>query len=81
MPIYAYRCECGKTADVLVRSGLEPSSCDDVPELSGMCASPGRLSRQLTAAYVAKGGATSKSSPDPTCGHCGSTPGSCGVDN
>lgn len=83
MPIYAYRCDCGKTADVLVRGGREPTSCDDVPELSGLCESPGQLSRMLTAAYVAKSGATSRPSAEAPadCGHCGMTPGSCGADN
>jgi len=78
MPIYAYRCACGKTADVLVR-GREPSSCDDVPELSGLCAEAGALSRVVTAPYIGKGGTTSRSTPasGESCGHCGNAPGSC----
>lgn len=81
MPIYTYRCACGKTADVLVR-GREPETCDDVPELSGLCAEPGVLTRGITAAYVGKGGGgRGSSSPSPSagesCGHCGNTPGSC----
>ncbi len=78
MPIYAYRCACGKTADVLVR-GLEPTSCDDVPELAGRCESPGKLTRLLSAPYVAKSGSTStpSASEAPSCGHCGMAPGSC----
>ncbi|MES2640568.1 MAG: hypothetical protein V4850_13830 [Myxococcota bacterium] len=83
MPIYAYRCACGKTADVLVR-GLEPQSCDDVPELSGatgICASPGTLSRMVTAPYVGKGGSTGGGGASPSagesCGHCGNAPNSC----
>lgn len=83
MPIYAYRCACGKTADVLVR-GREPQSCDDVPELSGSCLSesssgPGALSRMITAPYVGRGGSISESGPaaGESCGHCGNTPSSC----
>ncbi len=78
MPIYAYRCACGKSADVLVRSGREPRTCDEVPELA-LCTEAGALSRRLTAAYVGSSGG--KSAPDPTCGACGSTPGSCAYDN
>lgn len=79
MPIYAYRCACGKTADVLVR-GREPASCDDVAEFGGLCASPGALTRQLSAPYVSKTGSTSTPSRQQPgdCGHCGMTPGSCG---
>ena len=81
MPIYAYRCACGKTADVLVR-GREPQTCDDVPELAGLCAEPGALARMITAPYVGKGGAGGGRAPavEPgaTCGHCGNVPGSCG---
>ena len=83
MPIYAYRCSCGKTADVLVR-GREPQTCDDVAELSGFCAEAGALSRMITAPYIGKGGATRSGgagAPTPSagesCGHCGNTPGSC----
>ncbi|MDP2313272.1 MAG: hypothetical protein Q8P41_10230 [Pseudomonadota bacterium] len=80
MPIYAYRCACGKTADVLVR-GLEPQTCDDVPELSGLCAEPGLLSRTVTAPYVGRGasggGGGASPSMGESCGHCGNTPGSC----
>lgn len=82
MPIYAYRCACGKTADVLVR-GREPRSCDDVPELSGptgICATPGTLSRMVTAPYVGKGGSGgggATPSAGESCGHCGNAPNSC----
>jgi hypothetical protein len=80
MPIYAYRCACGKTADVLVR-GREPSTCDDVPELSGLCADAGALSRVVTAPYIGKGGGGGSGRATPasgeSCGHCGSVPGSC----
>ncbi len=77
MPIFAYKCSCGKTADVLVR-GREPADCDDVPELAGRCATPGTLSRVVTAAYLGRGGTTSRSSPEQPadCGHCGA-PDSC----
>jgi predicted nucleic acid-binding Zn ribbon protein len=82
MPIYAYRCTCGKIADVLVR-GAEPTCCDDVPELSGTCASPGKLVKLLSAPYVgrASGGGASAPADTGSCGHCGMTPGSCGTDN
>lgn len=80
MPMYTYRCSCGKSADVLVR-GREPTSCDEVRELAGACDGTGTLSRQLSAPYVARGGATSRPSteaPSP-CDHC-SNPGACGID-
>mgnify|MGYP003336790747 CR=1 FL=1 len=86
MPIYAYQCpSCGKSADVLVRGGREPSTTDDVPELFNCCDQSGPIVKKLSAPYVARGGVTSvssRSAPDPgTCGSCGMAPGSCGMDN
>lgn len=91
MPIYTYRCDCGKTADVLVRGGHEPLSCDEVPELSDGCTcaagSPthGKLTKLLSAPYIASGAAAVAGrdcgpggAPEPgMCGHCGTAPGSC----
>ena len=80
MPIQSYRCACGKQADVLVRSsGRPPATCDEAVEF-GFCSEPGALTRQVSAAYVSSGG-LGKSAPDPTCGHCGQVPGSCGTDD
>lgn len=83
MPLYTYRCACGESADVLVR-GREPASCDEVRELAGRCqdtsqACGGRLTRQLSAPYVGRGGGAERApAADPSnCGHCGMTPGSC----
>jgi predicted nucleic acid-binding Zn ribbon protein len=80
MPIYTYRCACGKTADVLVR-GSEPVTCDDVPELIGVCAEPGVLTKQLSAPYIGRasggGGSPAPSAGEGQCGHCGNAPGSC----
>lgn len=77
MPVYGYRCECGKTVDVLVRSGREPQLCDEVNERGFICeAGGGRLSRQLSAPYVGTGTKGGAAEADP-CSHCGSTPGSC----
>jgi len=82
MPIFGYRCECGRTADVLVRNGREPATCDDIAELSGLCKAPGAVARQLSAPYVATSASSGqRSAPDPSCGHCGKIPGSCGSDN
>jgi putative FmdB family regulatory protein len=84
MPIYAYRCgSCGRTADVLVRNGREPTSCDDVAELAGCCATPGPLVKLLSAPYVASssGSGGSMDAAPPMCGHCGNAPGSCMSDN
>lgn len=88
MPIYAYRCTCGKTTDVLVR-GREPTTCDDVPALMGRCDSPGALTKLLSAPYVGRSGgalaaadrACETVSAGEGCGHCGMTPGSCGMDS
>jgi hypothetical protein len=79
MPIQTFRCACGKTADVLVRSsGRAPATCDEAAEF-GFCDAPQSLTRQITAPFVASGGAP-RSAPDPTCGHCGQVPGSCADD-
>jgi len=77
MPIYEYRCECGKTLDVLVRGGREPQSCDESRDRSLDCAGNGRLSRMLSAAAVGRSGGGSKTSEPALCGACGSIPGSC----
>jgi hypothetical protein len=76
MPVFAYRCDCGRTVDVLVRGGREPATCDDVPELAG-CATAGTLTKQLSAPYVGSSGGTGASEAPATCGHCGNAPGSC----
>jgi hypothetical protein len=78
MPIHTYRCACGRSADVLVRSGREPSTCDDVPGEFGFCAAPQSLTRQLAAPYVGRAVPGAAARETETCGHCGSTPGSCG---
>lgn len=90
MPIYSYRCACGKTADVLVR-GREPTSCDEVPELHDGCSCAhdtphhGKLTKLLTAPYIPSGarpiagtdcGPSGPAEPG-MCGGCGMTPGSC----
>lgn len=91
MPIYTYQCACGKSADVLVRGGREPVSCDEVPELSDGCTctheSPhhGKLKKLLSAPYIATGAAPRAGAdcgpsgpPEPgMCGSCGMQPGSC----
>lgn len=80
MPIYTYRCECGKQADVLVRGGREPQTCEDVPELIGHCETTGALTRALTAPYVGSGrssrGSAEREMP-AGCAHCPNAPGSC----
>lgn len=88
MPVYEYRCECGKTMDVLVRGGAEPTTCADAMEASDWCGRGGRLARQISAPYVASAAAWGFRSDtgeavraDTSCGHCGSVPGSCGSDD
>lgn len=87
MPIYEYRCECGKHMDVLVRGGREPTTCDEAGEASNYCMKEGKLTRTVSAAHV--GGAVRDNSgpaycsetgaerPAGGCGHCGQNPGSC----
>lgn len=84
MPMYEYRCECGKTMDVLVRNGREPGSCLDAESESGWCNRGGALTRMLSAPAIAKGGKSmydlstgQRVDASAECGHCGSTPGSC----
>lgn len=85
MPIYEYRCECGKSMDVLVRGGKEPGTCDDALEASGWCSRGGKLARQLSAPNIGKGGGGAmydlstgrQVDANANCGHCGMTPGSC----
>lgn len=87
MPVYEYRCECGKTMDVLVR-GAEPATCGDAMEAADWCARGGRLARQLSAPYIGSGGGGSvynshtgaEVSGADSCGHCGQAPGSCASD-
>ena len=84
MPIYAYRCACGKTADVLVRAS-EPTCCDDAREFAGACGqaggAAGTLTRLLSAPYVGRsngGGGRSAAPAEAECGACGMAPGSGG---
>ncbi len=81
MPMYEYRCDCGKTFDVLVRRGREPLTCDETADRSLSCAGTGRLSRLLSAVNV--GNAANQGSGDPApgggCGACGA-PESCQSD-
>ncbi|MFZ5481315.1 MAG: hypothetical protein ACOZNI_31435 [Myxococcota bacterium] len=81
MPIYGYKCSCGKQADVLVRGGREPTTCEEVPELG--CEGHGTLTRLLSAPYVGSsgGGRAEPMAASPSCGHCGNAPGSCMADN
>ncbi|MSP55753.1 MAG: zinc ribbon domain-containing protein [Myxococcales bacterium] len=86
MPIFEYRCECGKRMDVLVRGGKEPCNCEEAGEASDWCMKARALTRAVTAAHVASGARdTGRSYNSGTgaevapadCGHCGQTPGSC----
>lgn len=78
MPIHTYRCDCGRSADVLVRGGRTPRTCDDVPAEFGFCAQPQALTRELSAPYVGRAAAAGTGlSEREACGHCGNTPGSC----
>jgi hypothetical protein len=81
MPIYAYRCTCGKEADVLVRNGREPVRSDDAKEFQ--CCENGVLTRLLSAPWVgsSSGGRAEPMAAAPSCGHCGNAPGSCMADN
>jgi len=88
MPVYEYRCECGKRMDVLVR-GKEPATCSDAAEASDWCDRNGSLSRQLSAPWVGKGGGGgsfynshtgAEVSASESCGSCGRAPGSCADD-
>ena len=78
MPMYEYRCECGKAFEVLVRGGREPMTCDETSDRALSCAGTGRLSRMLSVINV--GGAAAGRDPAPECGACGRAPGSCQYD-
>jgi predicted nucleic acid-binding Zn ribbon protein len=87
MPIFEYRCECGKNMDVLVRGGREPTTCTDAGEASDWCSREGKVAKQLSAPHVARSGGgpmydlSSGSQVDAgSCGHCGQVPGSCASD-
>lgn len=84
MPIYEYRCECGKKMDVLVRGGNVPVTCGDAMEASDWCHRAGKLNRLMSAPHIGAAGPAmfdlSTGKPvDSTaeCNHCGSTPGAC----
>lgn len=84
MPIYEYRCECGKKMEVLVRGGAAPTTCNDAMEAADWCQRGGKLNRLVSAPNITSGGPAmfdlSTGKPvDSTaeCGHCGQTPGSC----
>lgn len=88
MPIFEYRCECGKHMDVLVRGGQEPATCDQAGEASNWCMKEGKLTRAVTAAHVggsARDGSGPRAYNSETgaqvqgggCGRCGQNPGSC----
>lgn len=79
MPMYEYRCDCGKTFEVLVRGGREPLTCDETSDRSLACAGEGRLSRMLSVINV--GGPATGRDPAPAgCGACGREQGSCQYD-
>jgi len=83
MPLYEYKCECGRTMDVLVRGGREPGTCDDAVEASGWCPRGGKLTKMLSAPSIGRAGqamydlSTGKQVDAGQCGHCGQDPGSC----
>ena len=78
MPVYAYHCSCGRSADVLVKGPREPQTCDDVPRDFTGCSGAGTLTRQLSAPYIGKAGVGGRSEPAPQgCDHC-NDPESCG---
>lgn len=77
MPVYEYRCECGKTIEALVRSGREPLTCDEAMDRYQTCEAGGRLTRVLSTISIGKGG-DSGGGEAPMCGACGQAPGSCG---
>ena len=66
MPIYEYRCECGKHMDVLVRGGREPTTCDEAGEASNYCMKEGRLTRAVTAAGLVIAGLVAALPPPAT---------------
>lgn len=85
MPIYEYRCDCGRQMDVLVR-GAEPTTCSDAMEASGWCSKSGKLHKLLSAPHIATGaqrgyrsdtGERVEMSGGESCGACGMAPGSC----
>ena len=78
MPVHAYRCDCGRTADVLVKGSIEPQTCDDAPRDFAGCARAGVLTRQVSAPYIGRAGVGGRSEPAPQgCDHC-NDPGNCG---
>ncbi len=83
MPIHAYRCACGKQADVLVRSGREPMTCDEASAFGCMAEPPGDLTRMVSAGHVGASGpgVRQRETEAGNCGHCGMTPGSCDTVN
>ena len=83
MPIYEYRCECGKVIEAIQRlSDPELASCG---EYCAKGLGNGKVSRMLSAHNIARGMMSSSavdSGPagDPSCGSCGRAPGSCAYD-
>lgn len=80
MPIYEYRCECGKKVEALVRGGREPLTCDEVGDRHNFCENAGKLTRLLSAAAIGKSGGSIGGGEEATCGSCGRVPGSCAYD-
>jgi hypothetical protein len=88
VPIHAYRCACGKQADVLVRAGArEPRTCDEASAFScwgDATGTPGALTRMVSAAHVGTAGARDRVREAPSegagCDHCNGEPTVCGVD-
>lgn len=83
MPIYEYRCECGKVIEAIQRLSDPELACCGEYCVSGR--GDGKVSRMLSAHNVARGLMSSgvvNSGPtsDPTCGGCGRAPGSCAYD-
>lgn len=84
MPIYEYRCECGKVVEALVRNGREPGTCGDTGQF---CDTEGKLKKLISAHNVGTAGGSayrisesgaSEVNAGASCGSCGQVPGSCG---
>jgi hypothetical protein len=86
MPIHAFRCACGKQADVLLRGGgRDPATCDEIPAFQcwgGADGQPGALTRMVSAAHVGSAAAAGARPREVVegggCEHC-ATPEACGI--
>lgn len=70
MPVFAYQCSCGRTADILVKGGHAPQTCDDAPRDFAGCAAAGVLTRKLSSPYIGKGGTGPAERAPAGCDHC-----------